>query len=136
MVCATMQMQICYIKVLSNTSRCTYNSHFSHSPSLPLFLPPLPLPSLAPLPLTLHVHVHTTHIFLPLSLLSSPSHPLIDSITSHTAEDEEEEDGEYNFLADCLREEEREEFRNDRAVRIPRKNTILNIAQYTHINVY
>ena len=49
-----------------------------------------------------------------------------DSLTSHVT-DEDEEDGEYNFLADCLREEEREEFRNDRAVRIPRENPPLQL---------
>lgn len=53
---------------------------------------------------------------LPPSL--SPFLP--DSQAFHTTEEEEEEDGEYNFLADSLRVEEREEFRNDRAVRIPR----------------
>ena len=50
--------------------------------------------------------------------------PLPDSLASHVTEEEEEEDGEYNFLADCLREEEREEFRNDRAVRIPRNDCL------------
>jgi hypothetical protein len=54
-------------------------------------------------------------------LNSLTTDPLNDSLASHVAEEEEEEDGEYNFLADYLREEEREEFRNDRAVRIPRK---------------
>lgn len=53
----------------------------------------------------------------PLPLLPFPS---LDSQASHVVEEEEEEDGEYNFLADSLREEEKEEFRNDRAVRIPR----------------
>ena len=50
-----------------------------------------------------------------------------DSLASHVAEEEEEEDGEYNFLADYLREEEREEFRNDRAVRIPRNDSLLDM---------
>ena len=54
-----------------------------------------------------------------------PSSP--DSLASHVAEEEEEEDGEYNFLADCLRQEEREEFRNDRAVRIPRNDSLLDM---------
>ena len=60
------------------------------------------------------------------------SHHVIspDSLTLQAVEEEEEEDGEYNFLADCLREEEREEFRNDRAVRIPR--TQCNPFTYIH----
>ena len=83
------------------------NSAFSPSSfSPPLLSPPL----------------HSRNLcFLPLSVLSNSAHLPPDPLVSHTVEEEEEEeDGEYNFLADCLREEEREEFRNDRAVRIPR----------------
>lgn len=63
----------------------------------------------------------TSSLLLPFP--PSSSSPCPDSLASHVTEEEEEEDGEYNFLADCLREEEREEFRNDRAVRIPRNIT-------------
>ena len=37
-------------------------------------------------------------------------------------EGDDQDDMEYNYLADQPQEEENEEFRNDRAVRIPRQS--------------
>ena len=84
----------------------------------------------------LNMYIYLLFFVLCLSFLLSYSSPSPDSQVSRTAEDEEEEDGEYNFLADSLHEEEKEEFRNDRAVRIPRMLTLMHcIYMYIVVSV-